>query len=443
MKRKISGKEIRFHIDRVAMNKICKIFVLFLLIAAGLFTGTVQTKAANDEGDRIEKEVKLNKVYLAEADIIALDVTVNRRDFDTMKIYRAVDDGGFKMLDTVSMVSGTWYYSENSWKRFGKNNKVICYAKQASFQGNMIIQDVTVGLGRKYTYKLVMKKEQGSVISNTITAEAKLGVPELLTCYSVNNNTSVRLKWSQVTKANGYQVYRYENGKWKFLKQTKKISAVSVVDDKVVKGKTYKYKIRAYAKVKGKILYSKYSPSRKVLLKDLTVKGDYKYGSVYGPYLNNSELAQVRSVVQSFKVNHIKKGMSDYDKALAAFNYIRSNCSYAIRGWQYNNANTAWGALVYGEAQCSGFARGMKALCDAAGVPCYYVHANAKAYNPSHQWNQIKIDGKWYIVDAQSGFFLIGSEIWKNDIRMDWDTKGLPICSKKNYKKGGFFGSII
>ena len=58
-------------------------------------------------------------------------------------------------------------------------------------------------------------------------------------------------------------------------------------------------------------------------------------------------------------------------------------------GWQYDGANTAWGALVYGEAQCSGYARGMKALCDAIGVPCYYVHANKKALNPSHQWNQV------------------------------------------------------
>ena len=52
-------------------------------------------------------------------------------------------------------------------------------------------------------------------------------------------------------------------------------------------------------------------------------------------------------------------------KAFIAFNYLNQNCKYATRGWQYNGANTAWGALVYGEAQCSGYARGMKALCDA------------------------------------------------------------------------------
>ena len=52
---------------------------------------------------------------------------------------------------------------------------------------------------------------------------------------------------------------------------------------------------------------------------------------------------QVRRVVQSFKTNYIKKGMSNYEKAFIAFNYLNQNCKYATRGWQYNGANTAWG----------------------------------------------------------------------------------------------------
>lgn len=168
-------------------------------------------------------------------------------------------------------------------------------------------------------------------------------------------------------------------------------------------------KLRGTENVNGKNIYSDKSVARKITLKSPTVKGDYSYGSVYGPYLDTAHLAQVRSVVQSFKLNYIRKGMSDYDKVLTAFNYLRSNCRYAYRGWQYNYANTAWGALVYGEAQCSGYARAMKALCDASGVDCRYIHANAKASNPSHQWNQVKVGGKWYILDAQSNGFLLGT----------------------------------
>ena len=195
--------------------------------------------------------------------------------------------------------------------------------------------------------------------------------------------------------------------------------------------------------VSGKKIYSSVSSVRKVSLKRPTVRGNYKANSVYGPSLNSSQLMQVRRVVQSFKTNYIRKGMSEYDKALAAFLYLRSNCSYARRGWQYNNANNAWGALVYNEAQCSGFARAMKALCDGVGVKCKYVHANSKAVNPSHQWNEIRINGKWYIVDAQSGFFLAGSNTWKNMMGMRWNTKGLPKCSASDHKKFGFYGSIV
>ena len=146
-------------------------------------------------------------------------------------------------------------------------------------------------------------------------------------------------------------------------------------------------------------------------------------------------LSQLQAKKNKKKSVHIRKGMSDYDKVLTAYNYLRSNCSYAYKGWQYNYANTAWGALVYGEAQCSGYARAMKALCDAIGVDCRYVHADSKASNPSHQWNQVRVGGKWYILDAQSGGFLLGSRTWKKKAGMSWDTKGLPTCSVTDYKK--------
>ena len=77
----------------------------------------------------------------------------------------------------------------------------------------------------------------------------------------------------------------------------------------------------------------------------------------------------------------------------------------------------------------------MKALCDAIGVDCRYVHANAKASNPSHQWNQVKVGGKWYILDAQSNGFLLGTDTWIKQAGMSWDTKGLPTCSKTDYKR--------
>lgn len=356
-------------------------------------------------------------------------------------VYRAdsnpAQGGAFRLIDTVKFGSWAKYGNSEYWQHDGEKKVVTAYSRDphADNAVNYVLMDTSTYLGRTYYYKLVTEGVvYGSQISsNVISGQTKLETTDLTKCCSADGKT-VKLEWYTAEKAQGYQIYRKNGKKWKKIKTITKGNTYKYTDKKVKKGKTYQYKVRAYSKVNGKTYYSSYGKIQKVALKNPTVKGSYYVGSVYGPALNNKELLQVRRVVQSFKNNYITTGMSSYQKALAAFNYLRSNCAYAWKGWQYNNANTAWGALVYGEAQCSGYARAMKALCDAIGVPCYYVHANAKAINPSHQWNEVKVGGKWYIVDAQSGAFLIGSKTWKN-AGLAWNTKGLPKCSTTDYKK--------
>lgn len=360
------------------------------------------------------------------------------------KIYRAskspASGGKFSLLDTFSRYGNGWGSTGGYWQTSGDKRKVTCFSENAQMSGEVIFLDTGLKLGRKYYYKIVAESSiDGKTESNIASAKTTLSTPQILKGYA-KTNRSVKLSWQSVPKAQQYIIYRKSGKKWVRVKTVKK--STSYTDKNLKAGKTYYYKVRAYAKSGSLKNYSAYSSVLKVSTKSPTVKGTYKPGSVYGPSLNSSKLLEVRRVVQSFKDNYIKKGMSDYDKVLAAFNYIRSNCSYAWRGWQYNNANTAWGALVYGEAQCSGYARGMKALCDGIGVPCYYVHANSKAYNPSHQWNLVKVGGKWYILDAQGGVFLVSGKTYQKMFGMYWNTKGLPSVSSKDHPKGGFAGSI-
>lgn len=161
--------------------------------------------------------------------------------------------------------------------------------------------------------------------------------------------------------------------------------------------------------------------------------GNYKPGTVYGPKLNQKELDEVAAVVSRFDASLPLASMSDIDKVMAARDYLIQFCSYAP-DWSKNRANTAWGALVYKEAQCSGYARAMKALCDSIGIDCYYVHADAKASNPSHQWNTVKIDGQWYILDVQGddssgyeAFFLLSDDSYAS-YGMSWDRSSVPAC---------------
>lgn len=164
--------------------------------------------------------------------------------------------------------------------------------------------------------------------------------------------------------------------------------------------------------------------------------GDYNVGTVYGPSLTRAELDQVAAAVQTFVNSYDFASMNDYQKVRTTMSYLESNCSYAD-DWSKNRANTAWGALVYHEAQCSGYARGLKALCDAIGIGCYYVHADNNSANPSHQWNEVCVNGQWYIADPQLGIstveaagipFLMSESTYTGIFGMTWDHTGLPSC---------------
>jgi transglutaminase/protease-like cytokinesis protein 3 len=262
---------------------------------------------------------------------------------------------------------------------------------------------------------------------------------------------TARINWKKSKNADGYILYRRmgSSKNWKKIASVADASRNYAYDTAVVANKTYYYMVKAYAKIDGKKIYADYDATGfKVSFSKVTVglkNGDYKSGSVYGPSLNSTQLSQVKKAVQKFCDGYITSDMTDVEKAMVAQLYLASNCAYAAT-WAKNGANTAWGALVYKnssgyhEAQCSGFARGYKALCDGMGVECRYIHANSKSANPSHQWNEVKIDKKWYIVDPQcnaiSGgffFFLCSGSTYTNETGMTWDKASYPTVSSKDY----------
>lgn len=172
-------------------------------------------------------------------------------------------------------------------------------------------------------------------------------------------------------------------------------------------------------------------------------KSSYTAGtkSVYGPKLTQGELDEVAQAVTYF-MNALETlpELDTVEKTLVAHNYLAQICSYA-ETWEKNRANTAWGALVYGEAQCSGYARAMKALCDAMGVNCIYVHSDTT----DHQWNMVEINGAWYVVDVTFDdssygfyFFLCGSEFHEQS----YDTTKYPVCSEKGYDIMPYYGKL-
>ena len=117
------------------------------------------------------------------------------------------------------------------------------------------------GLSRYATYYIKVSGdiEAGYEIGIDATAPASKTI-------KVAEPKKVKLSWSKIARATGYQVYRAErkngkDGKFKLVKTIKKASIVSYVDSgkELKKGKVFSYKVRAYRTVKGKKYYTAFS----------------------------------------------------------------------------------------------------------------------------------------------------------------------------------------
>ncbi|MCD7744598.1 MAG: transglutaminase-like superfamily [Lachnospiraceae bacterium] len=400
--------------------------LLFAIICVGLSLA-VYPKAEEDSD-----KVNVLECYSVDYNRICLRIEAPE-DKETLNVYRATsEDGPFELIDTIEYY-GHWLTIESDTVKSlsGINGKLTCYMDEA--KNEYRIYDSGLSFHKRYYYKVAYETtDNDGEGADVVSAVTEIAQVNFTACYTASAS-SVMLKWNSVSGAQGYYVYRkVSGGSWKRIKTV--TGKTSYTDKTVKRNKKYYYRIRAYRKLGSKKYAGSYSSSLSVKVKNPTVSGSYSTGSVYGSSLSSSELMEVRRAVQGFKDNYIKSGMSDYQKVLAAYNYLRATCGYAWNGWQYNGANTAWGALIYGEAQCSGYARAMKALCDGIGIKCYYVHANSSSANPSHQWNEVKVGEKWYILDAQGGFFLVSAKTYKTLTGMDWNTSGLPTCKKDHSK---------
>ncbi|MDR1927412.1 MAG: hypothetical protein LBQ33_02090 [Oscillospiraceae bacterium] len=125
-----------------------------------------------------------------------------------------------------------------------------------------------------------------------------------------------------------------------------------------------------------------------------------KKNSVYGKNLSDAEYSAVIAKAKEVVAQVIRPGMSERQKLDALAVWLIDHVRY--EGWEVNRGNTAWGPLIKGTGACSGYARAYKLLCDTQGsLDCYFVHAAKDAYNPEHQFNVVRCDGKYYIADVQ------------------------------------------
>ena len=157
------------------------------------------------------------------------------------------------MLNSISNISSgvklTWTVNNNatgyilyrktgagSWSRIAdiKNGSTVSYI------------DKTAKSGTTYTYTI--RAYSGKYMSDWKTTKTIKRLADPTVSSASNITAGVQVKWSKVTGATGYIVYRKNgSGSWSRVADIKSGSTVSYTDKTAKSGTTYTYTVRAYS----------------------------------------------------------------------------------------------------------------------------------------------------------------------------------------------------
>lgn len=122
---------------------------------------------------------------------------------------------------------------------------------------------------------------------------------------------------------------------------------------------------------------------------------------------------------------YVSSDMNTAERAYVLFRWISDNCSWqknqSTAAYKKNFGNEAYAALILKKAACSGHAKAYMMLCEMAKVPVRHVNAGSW----THQWNEVKVNGKWLKVDTYEKTFESTSGIRK------------PILERETYNEEG------
>lgn len=120
--------------------------------------------------------------------------------------------------------------------------------------------------GKAYITVTAAETKDYRQASRTVSISSSLKNPVIT--LQAQKGRKVKISWNKVPGADGYSIYLYDSSKKKYTKLITRNSKVKSVLHKGLKaGKTNSYRIRAYRKVNGKVIYSSYSAVKKVRVK--------------------------------------------------------------------------------------------------------------------------------------------------------------------------------
>ena len=154
----------------------------------------------------------------------------------------------------LNSVSRTSSGVKVSWSEAKYADKYIVYRKTAKGSWTKLgtttstsFTDTKAKTGTTYYYTVKAQNDYGTSGYNKTGLKIKYVAPPKLTSIA-NESSGVRVKWSKVSGADGYYLYRRVSGttSWSKIATIKKGSTTSYLDKKASAGKTYEYIIKCY-----------------------------------------------------------------------------------------------------------------------------------------------------------------------------------------------------
>ncbi len=109
-----------------------------------------------------------------------------------------------------------------------------------------------------------------------------------------------------------------------------------------------------------------------------------------------------------------KPASNDFERTRSFYVWLTTNISYDMKAFKNGRKRinqTNEDILTRRRAVCFGYSKFFKALCDEIGLESEVVSGYSKGSltsspqleEPDHAWNAVKLEGKWYLLDATWG----------------------------------------